>query len=78
MSSTTIIMIQAKLSVVASERDYAVTEMRRMAEECQNISAEFDRMASHSDQLLQELEQVMRGMAWNSVLSHCMERTLPA
>ncbi len=49
---------QAKLSMVASERDFAVGEMRQMAEQCQSVAGEFEQMAKHCDQLMTDLEQV--------------------
>ena len=51
--------LQAKLSSVASERDFAVSEMRQMAEQCQSVAGEFESMANHCDHLMKELEQVM-------------------
>ena len=49
---------QAKLSMIATERDFAMSEMKQMAEQCQNIAGEFEHMATHCDQLLKDLEQV--------------------
>ena len=50
--------IQAKLSVVAAERDSAVREMRTMAEQCQRVAGEFDSMAQHCDMLIRENKRV--------------------
>ncbi len=44
--------------MVASERDFAVGEMRQMAEQCQSVAGEFEEMAKHCDQIMAELEQV--------------------
>lgn len=44
--------------MVASERDFAVGEMRQMAEQCQSVAGEFEQMAKHSEQLMAELGQV--------------------
>lgn len=44
---------------MASERDFAVSEMRQMAEQCQSVAGEFESMANHCDHLMKELEQVM-------------------
>ena len=43
---------------MASERDFAVGEMRKMAEQCQSVASEFEHMAKHCDQIMKELEQV--------------------
>lgn len=52
--------LQAKLSVIATERDFAVSEMRQMAEQCQSVAAEFESMANHCEHLMRELEQVLK------------------
>ncbi len=44
--------------MVASERDFAVSQMREMAEQVQTVAGEFKAMADHCDQILKELEQV--------------------
>lgn len=44
--------------MVASERDFAVSQMREMAEQVQTVAGEFKAMADHSDHILKELEQV--------------------
>ena len=49
---------QAKLSVVAAERDSAVREMHGMAEQCQRVAAEFDAMTQHCDTVVRENKQV--------------------
>ena len=55
---STLIFQQAKLSVVAAERDSAVREMRRMAEQCQKVAGEFEAMAQHCDLLMRENKRV--------------------
>ena len=54
--------LQAKLSVVAAERDSAVREMRQMAEQCQRVAGEFDAMAQHCDLLERDNKRV--GLLW--------------
>ena len=49
---------QTKLSVVAAERDFAMSEMHKMAEQCQTVAGEFEHMASHCEQLAKQLQQV--------------------
>ncbi len=44
--------------MVASERDFAVSQLREMAEQVQTVAGEFKSMADHCDQILKELEQV--------------------
>ena len=44
--------------MVATERDFAVSQMKDMAEQMQTVAEEFKSMADHCDQLLKELEQV--------------------
>ena len=55
---TSVSFQQAKLSVVAAERDSAVREMRHMAEQCQRVAGEFDAMAQHCDLLERENKRV--------------------
>ena len=50
--------MQAKLSTVGAERDFAVSEMKKMAEQCQTIVSEFQAMADHCELLLKEIDQV--------------------
>lgn len=59
---------QAKLSVVASERDGAVRELRVMAEQCQKVASEFDALAQHCDTLSRENKRV----CYSIVLEHNM------
>ena len=49
---------QAKLGVVASERDRAMRELRVMAEQCQKVVSEFDGLAQHCDTLARESKRV--------------------
>ena len=49
---------QAKLHMVASERDFAMSQLREMAEQVQTVAGEFKSMADHCDQVMRELEQV--------------------
>ena len=46
--------------MVASERDFAVSQMREMAEQVQTVAGEFKSMADHCDHVMKELEQVDR------------------
>ncbi len=45
--------------MIASERDFAISQMREMAEQVQTIASEFKSMANHSDHLLKQLNQVL-------------------
>ena len=49
---------QTKLQVVATERDFAVSQMKEMAEQVQSIAGEFKSMADHCARVMKELEQV--------------------
>ena len=53
-----LLSMQAKLSMVAAERDSAVREMRNMAEQCHRVAGEFDSMAQHCDLLIRENKRV--------------------
>ncbi len=44
--------------MVASERDFAVCQMKEMAEQVQTVAGEFKSMADHCDHILKQLEQV--------------------
>ena len=60
---------------MATERDFAVSQMKEMAEQVQTIAGEFKSMADHCDRVMKELEQVscmwvgsfVSGRGW-----HCM------
>lgn len=43
--------------MVASERDFAMTQLKEMAEQVQTVAEEFKSMSEHSDQILKELDQ---------------------
>ena len=49
---------QAQLVVLAAERDFAVHEMRAMAEHCQTVANEFEQLAQHCEILKEQLEEV--------------------
>ena len=44
--------------MVAAERDFAVREMREMAEQCQTVAEEFQSMADYSEGLVKEINEV--------------------
>lgn len=44
--------------MVASERDFAMSQLKEMAEQVQTIAEEFKSMSDHCDQILKELNQV--------------------
>lgn len=44
--------------MVAAERDFAVREMREMAEQCQSVAEEFQSMADYSEKLVKEISEV--------------------
>ena len=44
--------------MVAAERDFAVREMREMAEQCQSVAEEFQSMADDSERLVKEISEV--------------------
>lgn len=44
--------------VLAAERDFAVHEMRAMAEHCQTVASEFEQLARHCEVLKEQLEEV--------------------
>lgn len=44
--------------MLAAERDFAVREMRAMADHCQTVAAEFESLAKHCETLKQQLEEV--------------------
>ena len=50
--------LKAKLWTVAAERDFAVREMRDMAEQCQSVAEEFQSMADYSEKLVKEISEV--------------------
>ena len=43
---------------MAAERDFAVREMREMAEQCQTVAEEFQSMADYSEGLVKEINEV--------------------
>ena len=45
--------------MVASERDFAMSQMKEMAEQVQAVAGEFKSMGDHCDHILKELEQVL-------------------
>lgn len=45
--------------VLAAERDFAVHEMRAMADHCQTVATEFEQLAQHCEALKQELTEVV-------------------
>lgn len=47
-----------KLQMVGAERDFAVREMKDMAEQCQSVAEEFQSMADYSEQLVKEINKV--------------------
>ena len=49
---------QATLRTVAAERDFAISEMKEMAEQCQGIVEEFQLLADQHDQLQKEVIRV--------------------
>lgn len=58
--SHTPILTQTKLHMVASERDFAMSQLREMAEQVQMVADEFKSMSDHCDQILKELDQVRK------------------
>lgn len=52
------VSLQATLKVVAAERDFAISEMKEMAEQCQGVAEEFQLLADQHDQLQKEIVQV--------------------
>jgi len=53
---------------VATERDFAVSQMKEMAEQVQTIAGEFKSMADHSDRVMKELEQVRDVLVLKGIL----------
>ena len=51
-------IMQAQLVVLAAERDFAVHEMRAMAEHCQTVASEFEQLARHCEVVKEQLEEV--------------------
>lgn len=49
-----------KLRVLAAERDFAVGEMKEMAEQCQSIAEEFQSMADYSEKLVKDISEVSK------------------
>ena len=49
---------QAKLNVMATERDFAMAEVKQMVEQCQSIADEFEAMSKHTETLQIELRKV--------------------
>lgn len=56
--------VQAKLRTVAAERDFAVREMREMAEQCQSVAEEFQSMADYSEKLVKEISEVWISLSY--------------
>ena len=50
--------VQAKLSVMAAERDFAMGEVKQMVEQCQSIAEEFEAMSKHAETLQQTVRKV--------------------
>ena len=51
-------MLQSHIKILASERDQALKEMKRMAEQCQEVALEFEKLAIECDRANEQLREV--------------------
>ena len=63
--------------MVAAERDFAVREMREMAEQCQSVAEEFQSMADYSEKLVKEISEVRNYLSLSLSLSLLCTHTYP-
>lgn len=53
-----VFLAQVRLLVLAAERDFAIQEMKSMANHCQTVAAEFEEVAKQCETLKQQLKEV--------------------